>query len=132
MITTIFCLARLWLRRQYSVAGFQLEDFFVLVSWLSFLVLAINTIIATPAAYRVASEMGGREPPVSRHGGRYQTPAQDLLRQPAAPVDHPLGCQSLAAVSLLTAAETPVQHLYTVVVGHCHLHPRGNYLPSNS
>lgn len=66
-ITSIFCLSRfgiqVWKQKTSSASGFQLKDFFVLVSWLSFLALAINTIVVTPAVYRVASVMTGESRP---------------------------------------------------------------------
>lgn len=61
-ITTFFCLARFVLRFWKS-AGFQVEDAFVLLSWIFFLVLAIDYIVVTPVMYRVTEIEAGRAPP---------------------------------------------------------------------
>jgi hypothetical protein len=65
MIVTvsIFCLARFafqfWRK---SAAEFRIEDFFVIFSWLSFLALAIDTIIVTPIIYRLLTVVAGENP----------------------------------------------------------------------
>ncbi|KAL1963852.1 hypothetical protein VTN77DRAFT_7783 [Rasamsonia byssochlamydoides] len=64
VIVSASCLARAGLQLwKKSAARFQMEDFFVLFSWLSFLALAINTIVSTPTMYRVSSVIAGERPP---------------------------------------------------------------------
>lgn len=70
-ITSFFCLTR-FLLRFWKAGKFQIEDAFVLLSWVFSLVLAIDYIVVTPVMYRVTAFEAGRIPP-------YPTVEKDAL-----------------------------------------------------
>lgn len=52
-ITTVFTIARFAVRWTQQKREFQIEDGFCVLSWVSFLVMAILYIVVTPVLYRV-------------------------------------------------------------------------------
>jgi hypothetical protein len=59
-LTSIFSLARFG-ARYYKQTGVQIEDFFVLLSWVVFIAMAIMYVVVTPVMYKISAMEQGEQ-----------------------------------------------------------------------
>jgi hypothetical protein len=59
-LTSVFAFSRFG-ARYYKQSGFQLEDFFVLLSWACFIALSIMYILVTPVMYKISAATTGQK-----------------------------------------------------------------------